>query len=450
MTLINVAGRRAERLRAYQAAAQAVRAANKTIKNMEDEEIAAPLVQAASTGKWSTKVLSSIKDQQTALRVLSHGELAQASEQLENVWRFLPDLGLARAVPFSKTISKETVETQLREKGLDPKISKFVFGARSKKLPGIDTGLQTATNTCKDNWEAIIRRDSQLSLALAVTGFNAAVSGSQPSTQPEISETLSKEILENVRKVLGTEGPAGAANTAEWGLLQISKELSTKAIPAAAQLFRSEYPDAKTAAAAVKISSHLRELLWLSATLKLISWKCAWPQSGEAAALVKAASFPLAKKETATPRVTVAAIAKNTCGSGKEVEVLAIVEKVEIRHETKNKPVTTFTLREPGKQDLVVATVPGFKADVTGAVAGTAVLLTGSCKAGAAGKPGTLQVTRESIMKQRDVSFTDYLKAETYRVYSAVPHALCIQSSWITGVDGPLNPFRYGVTAQGR
>lgn len=450
MTLINVTGRRTERLREYQSAAQAIRAVNKIIENLADEDIATPLVQAASAGRWKTVVISSIKDQQKTLRVLSHGELAQASEQLENVWRVLPDLGLSRAVPFDKSVSKEAVEAGLLEKGLDPKISKFVFGPRSKKLPGIKTGLTTAAISCNAAWEAIIRRDAQLSLALAVTGFNVAVSGNQPTALPEISDTFSKEILENVRKALRTEGAASAANTAEWCLLQVSKELSAKAIPAAAKLFRSEYPDAKTAAAAVKISSHLRELLWLSATLKLISWKCTWPQSGEAAALVKAASLPLAKKEKSPPRITVASIAKNTCGSSKEVEILAIVEKVEIRHETKNKPVTTFTLREPGKQDRVLATVPGFKADSTGAVAGTAVLLKGSCKAGPSGGPGSLQISREPIMKQRDASFTDYLKAETYRIYSAVPHALNIQSSWITGINGPLNPFRYGVTAQGR
>lgn len=450
MTLINVAGRRAERLRTYQAVAKAVRAVYRKIEDLEADEIAEPLVQAASVGRWQTTVISSIKNQQKELRALTHGELAQASEQLESIWHLLPDLGLPRAVPFAKSVSKEAVEKGLREKGFDPKISKFVFGASSKKLPGIDTGLRAATNWCNASWEGIIRRDSQLSLALAVANFNTAASGNQPTTQPKISNTLSKEILENIRKALRSQGVANAANTAELALIQVSQELSAKAIPAAAKLFRNEYPDAKTAAAVVQISSHIRELLWLSATLKLVSWKCTWPQSGEAAALVKAASLPLVRKEAATPRVTVEAIAKNTCPSGKTVEVLAIVEKVEIRHETKNKPVTTFTLREPGKETRVLATVPGFKADSTGAVAGAAVLLKGSCKAGTSGKPGSLQIARESIMKQSGSSFTDYLKAETYRIYSAVPHALCIQSSWITGVDGPLNPFRYGVTAQGR
>lgn len=449
MTLINVTGCRTARLRDYQSAAQAARAVNKTIEKMTAADIAEPIAQAASAGRWQTTVLSSIKNRQTELRNLSHGELATASEQLENVWRFLPDIALPQSIPYAKTVSKEAVESKLREKGLDPKISKFVFGVRRKPL-GIDTGLQAATNSCKATWEELIRQDAQLGLALAVTQFNVATSGNQTGSPPKITDALFKEILEDIRQALRKQGPAGAALTAEWRLLQVSKELSTRAIPAASMIFRATYPNAKAAETAVKISSHLRELLWLSAALKLISWRCAWPLAGDATALVEAAALPLARKTAMTPRVAVAAIAKNTRSSSKEVEVLAIIEKVEIRHETKNKPVTTLTLREPGKEERVLATVPGYKADSTGAVAGTAVLLKGSCKAGASGKPGSLQVGREPIIKQRNSSFTDYLKAETYHIYSAVPHALCIQSSWIPGADGPLNPFRYGVTAQGR
>lgn len=451
MTLIDVKGNRTKRLEEYKFAVKDGFEVSKAVKKVINSDIKKRFERGASSAKWAAMV-SLINKKQGELRKLSHGKLGKISDRLEYAWYLVPNVVFSRHGPFGERISRVGIEEELKKKGLDPKIARFVFSSW-RTLPKFGQGLYILTSEYRSAWEAVLRRDAQLSLALAVANFNIEISKDrdllQGSKSSEASSSLYKETLNDVRNALRSESLSVAAITAELRLLEISGVLESKVLPAMAQTFRQDYRDSKTAEDSVKMANTLRELLWLSAVLKSISWRCMWPHIGDAAALVKASELPLTSKVQVPPRVTVNSIAMGGNAPSDYVEVLAIIENVDIRHEAKGKPITTFTIREPGENHRALAIVSGYKADSTGAVSGAAVLLRGRCKLGISGAPGSIQISREAIMKQRNSSFFDYLRAETYNIYTVIPHALSIQSSWVLGVNGPLNPIRYNVTAEG-
>jgi hypothetical protein len=441
MTLIDVRGIRQRRQETLNQAALGVRALTAVPKDP-----AAFFYREALKGRW-VKVDESArrrrKEQTTRIRAL-----ASRSEQLERALLLVPQLEVSRSFQFRDTITKSDLEARLVESGKNPELARYVFGRRRRR-PVQLAALSPAAALLASKWTSALRRDALLSHTIAVAAFNGVHDGAQPIAE---AVDVVRDVLGDISDAFRKGTPSDAAIAAEWQLLRVSEILATDAIPAAASAAAGHVAsDSAAAEAAVSAANRIRELLWLAAVLKVVSWRCTWPTVGAADVLQKAANLQLRPRGARTRRIRVQDLVAGAAVDGAELELLGVVEAVHITHEgARKKPVTTFAIRDPDEDATVFARVFGFKADATGAVPGAAVVLTGNWKAGTGAHPGRLEVGRERISGDSQVSFLHHLRWAASSVYLPVPHGLRIQASWCRGANGPLNPVRFSVTARER
>ncbi len=402
----------------------------------------------ARSGQWGRLARSADRRRKELKRLVSR-QWASTCEKLERASDYkypAADLTLMQS-----HVSRSALEAELKRRGKDPSAARYVVGDELTLAP--TSALKPVAAVAEKRWQHVLQRDLLVSHALAVAQFNLLATSGTPSAEPGMDvvscQSLSNTVLTGLRQSLQQRHAAQTAILADDAALAISTTMVDHALPAVAAY--AELGDESAAEEAVVAADSLRQLLWLSAVTKEIAWRCLWPNLGRAEDVVfPAAELPHVTEgmQAGVQRLRPSELLAEAPPAGTNLEVLGIVTDVDVKHENRGKAVTTLTLREPGGSDVVVASVPGFKASSTGAVSGCVAAVRGKWRATEDGEAGHIQVGRSRVTGDRDKSMLDYLRWLTAGSYLPVPHGLEIRTSWVTGRDGPLNPVRYGVTAR--
>ena len=447
--LIDVEGARRKRLQRIANLATVAGTATELVDGMGANPTSA-LTQLAELGRWERLSRSATQRKDVVRRTVTRlGDLTESSE----ADFYLTQQTLAgRAFLRVDSSAVEDVRAGLVERGIDPKYARRALQGAAAPL---DRNFSIAAQGLTAAWTRALRRDAEMNLVRSVADFNlhlaqaaSAAQGPQELTSAvtRLRESVIEELSERLRKGQESYIPLSAAR----GIAVASELLSSAAIPLMASVKQDDHQEAESVG--LVAADCTRDLLWLIAVLKNVTWRCLWPHVAGVASLGEAAALPLLAKPPSVRRIDPSGLGRRQASSTK-LELAGVVEHVAITHEAKGKPVTRFQVSAADAKFVVQ--VNGFKADSTGCVPRSFAAFTGEwddtpVQVEGEKYPGRLVVSRQSITEERTASFEGYLRWLTSPIYLSVPHGLAIRSTWVAGAHGPLNPFRYAVTARKR